>query len=584
MTALSHQTAKEEIRRSADIVELIGQFVQLRKAGLSYVGLCPFHSEKDPSFTVSPERQTFHCFGCKKGGDIFSFWMEYHSSTFPEALRDLAERYHVAVSEGFSSEAGIRESALRETLFRINEMATCYFQESLTDPVRGKAGREYLNCRSLPQEIIVEFRLGYAPDLWDGLVAYLKSHEVDLDIVGEGGLVIPRKSGGHYDRFRGRIIFPIFDSRQQVVGFGGRVMDDSLPKYLNTPENPVFRKGEFLYGLHASFKTIREKGRAVIVEGYMDCLALRKHGLKEVVATLGTALTAAHVRKLKGYAKEVVVLFDADEAGKKAALRSLPVFSNEGLLAKAVTLPDGHDPDTFVNAYGLDRLLEFLDRASSTFDFYLEQTLVETDSGIEEKARVLKELLPMLSETRDFTQRSLYVQRLSERIGIRENLVLSELEGFMKSYQGKAPGRGMKERLTVTGAEKRLGDLQLLNLVVHYSHTVPRLMESGCEILLSDPAVVEIVNTVFEVQRREGLWSAEILEERLCSDTAREQLREIIHRPFILLLDQDVEQAVSEIEEKAYRKRISASFEKVRGDKEAQNRLLKLMVQGPDSI
>ena len=338
----SYQSAKEEIKSTADIVELIGQYVQLRKAGRNHVGLCPFHAEKEPSFTVSPERHTFHCFGCKKGGDIFSFWMEYHGSTFPEALRDLAERYNVTISEGFSQAAEKEKAAKRENLYKINEKAAAYFQEALKDSAKGQAARDYFKKRSIPREIVSEFRLGYAPDEWEGLVKDLKDNNADLDGAVEAGVIIPGKKRGYYDRFRGRIIFPIFDLRrgERVVGFGGRVLDESLPKYLNTPETPIFHKGRSLYGLHSGHKAIREKGRAVVVEGYMDLLALRRHGLGEVVATLGTALTSDHIRKIKGIAREAVVVFDPDEAGVGAVLKSLPIFLNEGLRARAVELPE----------------------------------------------------------------------------------------------------------------------------------------------------------------------------------------------------------------------------------------------------
>jgi DNA primase len=578
----SFQSAKEEIKRTADIVELIGQFVKLKKAGRNYVGLCPFHAEKDPSFTVSPERQTFHCFGCKKGGDIFSFWMEYHSSTFAEALKDLAERYNVTVSEGFSASKEKKLAAQREALFRLNEKAAAYFERALGHTAKGKPARAYLDRRSLRKDTISEFRIGYAPDEWDGLAGILRHEHLDLNLAVLAGLIIPRKSGGHYDRFRNRIIFPIFNLRQQVVGFGGRVLDDSLPKYLNTPESPIFHKGESLYGLHASLKAIREKGRVVIVEGYMDCLSLRKHGLKEVVATLGTALTSRHVRKLKGYADEAIVVFDADEAGKAAALRSLPVFSNEGLSARAVVLPEEHDPDTFVNANGLDFFCELLDQASPMFDFFIEQRLSERDSD-EAKVGALKEILPVLSEIRDFTLRSLYVRRLSERIGVKEDAVLSEVARFMKMPSGAAFERKINGQMTAgKKAQKSLTDLQLLNLLVHYPETVSRLMACDCQILLSDPVVVKIVDTIFNEFNQEVPFSPEKLLDSLDSESACERVREVLHRPFVCS-QQDVEQAVVEFEEEVYQAKIAASFQraKERGDIERLVQLTKLKTQGP---
>ncbi len=578
---VSYQSAKDEIKRTADVVELIGQYVQLKKAGRNYLGLCPFHTEKDPSFTVNRERRTFHCFGCKKGGDVFTFWMEYHSTTFPEALRDLAERYHVAISEGYSAAAEKKNAAQRNALYQVNEIATEYFQYALNHSVQGRAARDYLKRRAIPKDFISEFRLGYALDEWDGLIKELKRHRVDMNLAVQAGVIIQRENGGYYDRFRGRIIFPIYDQRMQVIGFGGRVLDDSLPKYINTPETPIFHKGEALYGLQSSFKAIRKKGRTVIVEGYMDWLALKKHDIEEAVATLGTALTDKHIRKLKGYAEEAVLVFDSDEAGKSAALRSIYVFANEGLSAKAVILPPGHDPDSFVNENGPDMFLDLLNQASPMFDFFLEQRLSKSGSD-EGKVRVLKEILPVLSEISDFALRSIYVRRLSEEIGVREEAVLAELQKDMRNFSGIWPARENDE--TSDNSTKKsvpIGDLQLLTLLVHYPETIKKLMENDCKILISDPDVVELVDIIFEKYINEGPFLPEDFLESLSSEGSRERLREVLHRPPIVYSDQDVEQAVKEFENKIHHKKISASFKKVKGDKKAQNQLLKMKIQGP---
>ncbi|MBC8420798.1 MAG: DNA primase [Proteobacteria bacterium] len=580
----NHQSTKEQIKRTADIVQVIGQFVQLKKAGKNFMGLCPFHAEKAPSFTVSPDRQMFHCFGCKKGGDIFAFWMAYHGLSFLEALKDLAERYHIPITEAFSPSEEKKKSRLRETLLKINEMAALYFQRTLSDAETGNPAADYLKKRAISKEIISEFRLGYAPDKWDGLTHYLEGHKIELEKAGQAGLIIPKKGGGYYDRFRGRVMFPIFDLRGHVIGFGGRVLDTSLPKYLNTPETPVFHKGEFPYGLHASFKAIRQKGLVVIVEGYMDLLALRRHGLDEVVATLGTALTAEHVRKVKGYTKEAVVVFDSDEAGKDAALRSLPLFLNEGLPARAVVLPDGHDPDSFVNAEGLPKFLALLRDASSMFDFFLDQKLKEKGSGIERKVRILKEILPVLSQLRNAAQRSLYAGRLSERIGIKEEVVLSELKEIKKNLSSGALERDLTGRLTASKVEKKIGDFQLLNLLVHHPEAATRLKDADCGTLLSDAAALKIVEVIFEKYRREGRFSPENLEENFDNEEVRTCLREVMVADSIYS-DQEVKQAIQEIEEKARQKRFADSVREVKGDPEALNRLLqKLKEQGPPNL
>ncbi|MBN1106416.1 MAG: DNA primase, partial [Deltaproteobacteria bacterium] len=419
-------SAKEEVKRTIDIVELVGQFVQLKRAGQNYLGLCPFHVEKEPSFTVSSSKQIFHCFGCRKGGDAIAFWMEYHKVSFPEALRDLAERYHVPLPSGPPGTPDRGAWAERGSLLKLNEWACSHFHEILAKSPKGAQAREYLARRGITGKVVSLFRLGYAPDEWDGLTRVLKSQ--DLEQAAKVGLVIPRRNGGFYDRFRGRIMYPIFDARARVLGFGGRVLDDSSPKYLNTPESMLFHKGRVLYGLHASLEAIRQGGRAVIVEGYMDLLALRRHGFEAVVATLGTALTREHVRLLKGYANEAVVVFDSDGAGKSAALRSLACFLEEGLAPKVLLLPENEDPDSFVNRRGLPAFLELLEHIEPLFDFYIDQRFSQAGNSIEGRVSVLKEVLPLLRELGNAAQRSFYVRRLAEKLGVHESSVLEEMQ------------------------------------------------------------------------------------------------------------------------------------------------------------
>ncbi len=572
----SHQSAKEEIKRTADIVELIGQYVQLKKAGQNHVGLCPFHSEKAPSFTVSPSKQIFHCFGCKKGGDIYGFWMEYHKVSFVQALRDLADRYHVTLPKRELTPSQKQKMELRELLFKINGSAAEYYHHVLMKSEKGRPGSLYLDKRSISHEVILEFKLGYAPDEWDSLTRYLQGKKVEMEKAALAGLIMPKKDGGYYDRFRGRVIFPILNLRQQIVGFGGRVLDDSLPKYLNTSETPVFHKGELLYGLHASYPPIRESGRAVIVEGYTDVLALRRHGFNESVATLGTALTRDHIRKLKGYAKEAVVVFDADAAGKEAAIRSLPLFLNEGLSSKVMVLPEGDDPDSFINKNGLSGFLDLLSESMPMFDFYLNLKLSHGGDGIEDQVSLLRDIVPVLSELNNTAQRSLYVQRFSEKTGIAESVVLVELRNFAAHQKSKGGKNGIGEKLLASKA-KRGDDLPLLNLLIHSPHTMDRLMNHDCKILLSDPIVMEIFDSLFEIYTREGEVAPSEVIGKLAGEPARERFREVMLSPPIYP-DGMVEQAVDEFEHRVDDIKITGSINeaKRRGDIEELNRLLKL--------
>ena len=577
---ISYQSAKEEIKQAADIVSVVGQFVQLKKAGKDFVGLCPFHGEKTPSFTVSQDKQVFHCFGCKQGGDVFAFWMAYHSLSFPEALRDLAERYNVQLPEKHFSAEEKKKANSRETLYKVNELATDFFQKELKHPVRGKSGRDYFKRRSISHGIIEEFHLGYAPKGWDGLKQFLLSRKVSLETALAAGVLKRSDKGHYYDLFRERVMFPIMDltQKKRVIGFGGRVLDDTLPKYVNTPETPLFHKGTCLYGFDASRKAIRETGRAIVVEGYMDCLALRKHGLKEVVATLGTALSEIPVRKLKGIGKEAVVVFDADEAGKAAALRTLPIFLNERLSAKAVVLPKGHDPDSFINSSGREAFSKLLDAAPSLFDFYMDQKLGSRTQNIDQKVSILEEILPILAKVRNETQRSLYIRRLSEKSEIAESVVLSALGGIKQSSAKGRFKNEIKRQFASVNANRSIGEIQLLNLLLHYPETVADLRGHHCRLLISDPMIRRIVDVIFDSHGNSKTMTFETIQERLDHDEDRVWLREFGFRP-AFCSDREVKQAVRDFIVKARKKKIAESFKTAMGDPQAINEILKRKIE-----
>ena len=571
-----YQAAKEEIKRSADIVELIGQYVQLKKAGLNHMGLCPFHGDKDPSFTVSQTKQRFHCFGCKKGGDVISFWMDYHKVSYPQAIKELAERYHVVLPEKKITPEKRHELDIKEELYRINGAAAGYYNYILEKSTRGKKGIEYFDKRSISPEIINKFKLGYALEDWDGLVRFLSSRNVDLEKAEKAGLLIPKKNGGYYDRFRGRVIFPIFNMEGKVAGFGGRVLDNSLPKYLNTPETSLFHKGELLYGLNTAFTHIRETGRVIIVEGYTDVLALNKHGFHAVVATLGTALTQNHLRKLKGFSREIIVVFDADSAGKSAAVRSLPLFLNEGLSAKVMILPEGDDPDTFMNSKGLNAFLSYLDRAIPLYDFYIESKLKTVEPGIAGKVEILKEVIPVLSEITSDIQRSIYIKHLCEKCDVSETVVLSELNRL----RGVGAGKGniaKLESVTNGSGVRSLKEYHLLNLLIHSPETAGRVLVEDFRVLVSTGEVVKIFNILAEEYRlNKKIDPAQILES-MQEGPEREIFNELmLSEP--IYKGPAVEQAVLEFENRIYDIKLSNSINEAKnsGDIEKLNELIKL--------
>jgi DNA primase len=567
----SFGSAKEEIRQAADIVEVVGQFVQLRKAGQNYLGLCPFHSEKAPSFTVSPSKQMFHCFGCKKGGDVFAFWMAYHNVSFAQALRDLADRYHISLPEPTRTPGEKRRLELRESLFKLNELAVDFYCRVLSDSRAGDPGKAYFRQRGIHTETISDFKLGYAPDRWDALSRFLENRQVDMDHAVQAGLVIARKQGGWYDRFRGRVVFPIFTATQRIAGFGARVLDDALPKYLNTPETPIFRKGELLYGLHAGGTAIRQNRRAVVVEGYTDVLALHQSGFPEAVATLGTALTREHVRKLKGYAEEVVVVFDSDEAGRTAALKSLPFFLTEGLECRTLILPEGEDPDSYVNRYGLDRFLEQLEGAKPVFDHYIDTSLSNAGDGIEAKASALRDILSALAGLEDKARMSLYVQRLADRTGIPEAVILKELTQVAQRH-----GRAPEMRTPLEEDKPGLDERHLLNLLVHHPEAAGDLLNcKDWEVLLPHPAARTVFGVARELLSARGCIVPAEIAERLEGDDVGALFREILVSPNIYPED-TVDQAVEEFKNRIQERAVETIAEQERrGDLERANALLQ---------
>jgi DNA primase len=567
-----YQSAKDEIKRIADIAELIGQYVQLKKAGQNYVGLCPFHGEKDPSFTVSPSKQMFHCFGCKKGGDIFAFWMEYHKVSFPQALKDLAERYRVPLPEKEFSPSQKKKQELKEQIFELNETAARYYNYVLTKTDKGKPGLKYLEKRGLGKDIIKDFMLGYAPPEWDSLTRFLKDKPVDMDKAVEAGLIIPNKNAGYHDRFRGRVLFPIHNIQKKVAGFGGRVLDESLPKYLNTPETPVFQKGGLLYGIYEAHRAIRENGRVVIVEGYMDVLALRSYGFNEVVATLGTSLTIDHIRRLKGYTEEAVVVFDSDKAGKGATIRSLPLFLNEGLTARVMVLPSGDDPDSFINKRGLKTFSETLDKAMPIFEFYIDLKVSRIKGGIEGQVKLLKEIIPVLSNVNSEPQRLLYARRFSEKSGIAESIVLGELRGSRLGRNGELNEDRLRKSLSSLNIAIS-PERDFLNLVIHYPQVMDNFIDSDYHVLLSDPNIIEIFRCVDESYKEEGGINPDGIFERLENVSARERYREVMLSPPICP-GETLDQAVNEFKKKISKIKLSKTLRNTIGNLERSSQLL----------
>jgi DNA primase len=431
-----------EVKNVADIYEVISESVLLKKSGRNFLGLCPFHSEKTPSFTVSPAKGIFHCFGCGTGGNVFSFLMKHHGMTFPEAVKNLAERYGVDLPVKEMTTAQRMQMSERESILKLNKTVMEFFQKGLLSGPSGEIGRKYLEKRGLSDEVIRTFKLGYIKDGWDNLIRFLRERKISRNIVMKSGLVISKENNRYYDRFRNRIIFPILDASGQVIGFGGRVLDDSLPKYLNSPDSPVYNKSRSLYGLYTARQACRESGTVYIVEGYFDQIALHQHGIKNAVASLGTALTTEHVRLLKGYASKMVLVYDSDAAGIKAATRSIDVFMKEDADARILILPEGYDPDSYVFENGKDSFIDMAGKALGLIPFLMESSVKKHGLSVEGRLRIISDMVEPLMSVKDSVARSLYVKSLSERTGIDEVAVLRKVGEI--SNKGRA---GFRERI-----------------------------------------------------------------------------------------------------------------------------------------
>lgn len=470
-----------EILAASDIFDVVSEAVILKKSGRNFFGLCPFHSEKSPSFSINPDKQIFHCFGCGAGGNVLSFIMKYHGISFPEAARMLARKYNIVIETRKMSPQQRKAVHTRESLFRLNKKVMQAYTYFLKDRSKGNCARRYLEGRGTSKQIIEQFQLGCSPDDWDAIVNVLKKEKITKGVALSSGLVLEKKQkNGFYDRFRNRLMFPIFDINMQVAGFGGRVMDDSIPKYMNSPETPVYSKGRILYGLHAAKQACRRLGQVFIVEGYFDFLSLYQYGIENSVASLGTALTREHVRILKGYATTMILVFDSDDAGIKAAKRSIDVFVQEGIDTRILVLPGNNDPDSYVMAHGRDAFLELAGTAKTVMQFLLQLSLDTHGTSVEGRIKILDEMKQHLAMIQDYAVRSIYVRELAETLNIDEKAVLEKV----KDAYEKEANRQIREPLIAEDGDASKSILesdprekQILSMMLHWPELIAVAVE-----------------------------------------------------------------------------------------------------------
>ena len=476
----------DQVRQAANIVEIASQYTTLKARGRKHVGLCPFHSEKTPSFTVDSEKNLFHCFGCGVGGDVFSLVMEKENLTFPEALKFLADKYHIALPE----QRRISPQALKleEQIFKINETVLAFFKKNLLNTQEGKKALEYLKKRGIPDAVIQEFKLGYALNTWDSLTAFFETKGVAPSLLEKAGLVLPgKKAGEYYDRFRGRVIFPIFGLTGKIAGFGGRALFDQEPKYLNSPETPVYAKGQMLYGLNFSKDAIRTAGEAILVEGYTDFLSLYRSGFKNCVASLGTALTPRQVGLVQRFAPRIVVNYDGDAAGRTAALRAVPICFEKGVETRVLVLPDNLDPDGFIEKQGRDAYLALKDAAATGLQFVIDASVEGKRMSVPEvKAKVLRAVLEVIDAIPDAIVRSEYLTQAAQQLKADEAILRAMSGGGKTAEKPESADRPLY-------AETRLIQILIGDAEVRRK-VLPEVREDDFEGLKSEPVFRIILN------------------------------------------------------------------------------------------
>ncbi|MDQ3754580.1 MAG: DNA primase [Acidobacteriota bacterium] len=467
------QTFIDDLRRQADIVRVINDYVSLKKKGANWMACCPFHQEKTPSFSVNPAKDIFFCFGCQKGGSVFNFVMEMERVSFPEAIRIVAEKANVALPQMEEDKRFESRRKEADEVIELNGWALEWWERQLDEGhPEAKAAREYVEGRGISDETRRKFRLGYAPDSWDALGACLKKKGASASQIERSGLVVKKDAGGFYDRFRGRVMFPVLDAQGRPVAFGGRVMETGEPKYLNSPETACYTKGRHLYGLHQTREEIRKKKFAILVEGYLDLIVPYQFGVRNMVASLGTALTPEQAKLLGRFARRVVVNYDGDKAGVKAAQRAIETLLTEDFEIKVLVLPDNADPDEFIRAHGIEAYHERRGAALSYIQFVLDQALRERNlHRPADKAAAVEEALPFVRAVRNPVQKREYFDMTMSALRIEEPSLRQEL---WRSVRQNAPlrddkgGTEVQQKIVRAGsAPPTVAEQRLLELLVH---------------------------------------------------------------------------------------------------------------------
>ncbi len=493
-----------EIQRSINIIDIVSDYVALKRAGKNFLGLCPFHHEKTPSFTVNEEKQIYKCFGCGDGGTIFNFLMKQESLTFPEAINVLAEKANIRIDVSDNQNKNQRTNIL----FKANEQATRFFVDTLLKIEEGRRPRDYVSSRSINDDSIRKFRLGYAPNRWDSIVNKSKEWNVDTQLLEKAGLII-RKEGKCYDRFRNRLMFPIFDSQNRPVGFGARALDNSLPKYLNSPETPIFSKSKTLYGINLAKESMLKNRKVLLMEGYTDVIISHQNGIDWSVAVLGTALTREHVRTLKRYSDKAILVFDADTAGQKSSERNLDIFIEEDFDVNIVLLPKGYDPYDFIVKRGKQQFLEQVDNAYDFFSFKVKLSESKWDmSSVSGRTSAIDDILSTAIKIPDVLKRDLTIRRVAEEMSIDEHLIRNRLNKSINSKKGQTKAKQSHVQVSGNLNKTKSADYQvemtILGLMINRNDLIRKVETDIGFDSFGNNATLGIAKRISEIYSQKG--------------------------------------------------------------------------------
>lgn len=522
-----------EVAERLSIAEVIGEYVSLKRSGSNFLGLCPFHGEKTPSFNVNPAREIFHCFGCGAGGDIFSFVMKIEGISFPEALRKLAARAGVAIEERPLTDAEKQLKTERDQQRTIMLVTAEHYRDTLTRKPEGAAARSYLQEREVDPETSAAYGLGFAPERRDALTQLLKAKALPLELAEQLG-IIRKGDRGWYDLLHNRLIFPIRDKQGQPIGFAGRVLDNSLPKYINSPESPLYRKSSVLFGVDLALRDIRQSGTAIIVEGYFDHLALYRAGIRNALATCGTALTDGHIGLLKKHAQRVCLLFDGDNAGRKATVRAMELCLEQALPVYVINLPQGEDPDSLLQKHGAEAFNQRVAAAKPAFEQFLHWLLAKTPAdSVDQRVRLMDEIIPRFQRIKDPVERDLYLKEICRLLGIDPPSFRRRLAGQRSEQKQEQPQAAA--RPTQRPAQRDIGiqtQETLLSLLAAYPEVRQELQVLDLQQLFDQqhlPLARAILDTAGNDQ--EGtIW------HNLLAQLEQEEQKELVAR--LLVQDQ----------------------------------------------